>query len=227
MGQDPPGWYYVGNGQLRYKFGDFWTDQYKTIGHSEQAVPTASIESSDPVPTHTVPTMRLPHLRTPRLITAVCAGLLGLGVGGGLLTPDVRHEWASWAVAQASQLSALISGQAPLTPARTPDAKVKAQAKAAADARAKAKAKAKSNVRANAEAKARADVRAKAEAKARFAAKVMATPPGLVAPHAPAAKPKTRPTAPPAAPRHTATKPPVTPPSSPSRPTPRSVANPR
>ena len=203
MGQDPPGWYYVGNGQLRYKFGDFWTDQYKTIGHSEQADPTASIESSDPVPTHTVPTMRLPHLRTPRLITAVCAGLLGLGVGGGLLTPDVRHEWASWAVAQASQLSALISGQAPLTPARTPDAKVKAQAKAAADARAKAK------------------------AKARFAAKVMATPPGLVAPHAPAAKPKTRPTAPPAAPRHAASKPPVTPPSSPSRPTPRSVANPR
>ena len=239
MGQDPPGWYYVGNGQLRYKFGDFWTDQYKTIGHSEQAVPTASIESSDPVPTHTVPTMRLPHLRTPRLITAVCAGLLGLGVGGGLLTPDVRHEWASWAVAQASQLSALISGQAPLTPARTPDAKVKAQAKAAADAKAKAKAKAKADVRAKAEAKARADVRAKAEAKARadvrakaeakarFAAKVKATPPGLVAPHATAAKPKTRPTAPPAAPRHAASKPPVTPPSSPSRPTPRSVANPR
>lgn len=28
MGQDPPGWYYVGNGRLRYKFGDFWTDQY-------------------------------------------------------------------------------------------------------------------------------------------------------------------------------------------------------
>ena len=45
MAEDEPRWYYVGNGQLRYKFGDFWTDQYKTIGHSERAVPTASIES--------------------------------------------------------------------------------------------------------------------------------------------------------------------------------------
>ena len=97
MGQDPPGWYYVGNGQLRYKFGDFWTDQYRTIGHSERAVPAASIESSDPVPAHTSPNVRLPHPRTPRVLIAVCAGLLGLGVGGGLLKPDIRHEWVSWA----------------------------------------------------------------------------------------------------------------------------------
>jgi hypothetical protein len=205
MGQDPPGWYYVGNGQLRYKFGDFWTDQYKTIGHSERAVPTASIESSDPVPAHTSPNVRLPHPRTPRVLIAVCAGLLGLVVGGGLLKPDVRHEWVSWAAAQASQLSALISRPAHPTPATTRDATSKAEAKARADARANADA--------------RAD--------ARFAAKVKATPPGLVAPHAPAAKPKTKPAAPPAAPAHAATKPPVTPPSSPPRSTPRSVTSPR
>jgi hypothetical protein len=201
MGQDPPGWYYVGNGHLRYKFGDFWTDQYKTIGHSERAVPTASIESSDPVPAHTSPNVRLPHPRTPRVLIAVCAGLLGLGVGGGLLKPDVRHEWVSWAAAQASQLSALISRPAPPLPTTTPEAKVKADAKARADAKANAKAS--------------ADARAKA------------TPPGLVAPHAPAAKPKTKPAAPPAAPAHAATKPPVTPPSSPPRSTPRSVTSPR
>jgi len=197
MGQDPPGWYYVGNGQLRYKFGDFWTDQYKTIGRSERAVPTASIESSDPVPAHTSPNVRLPHLRTPRALIAVCTGLLGLGVGGGLLKPDVRHEWVSWAAAQASHLSALISRPAPPSPARTPDVKVKA------------------------------DATTKARADARFAAKVKATPPGLVAPHAPAANPKTKAASPPAAPAHASTKPPVTPPSRPPRSTPRSVANPR
>lgn len=118
MGQDPPGWYYVGNGQLRYKFGDFWTDQYKAIGHSERTVPLrvrVSLESSNPVPAHTSPNVRPPRLATPRLMIAVCVGLLGLGVGGGLLRPDVRHEWVSWAAAQASQLSALISGPAPHT----------------------------------------------------------------------------------------------------------------
>ena len=223
MGQDPPGWYYVGNGQLRYKFGDFWTDQYKTIGHSERAVPTASIESLDPVPARTSPIARMPHSRTPRVLTAVCAGLLGLTVGGGLLKPDVRHQWVSWATAQASQLSALISRPADSRPATTRDATAKAEAQARTDA------KARTDARANADAKAAAiaQAKAKAAADARFAARVKATPPGLVAPHAPAATPKTRPTAPPAAPPHTATKPPVTPPSSPSRSTPRSVANPR
>jgi len=221
MGQDPPGWYYVGNGQLRYKFGDFWTDQYKTIDHSERAVPTASIESLDPVPAHTSPIARLPHSRTPRVLTAVCAGLLGLSVGGGLLKPDVRHQWVSWATAQARQLSALISRPAHSTPATTRDATAKAEAKARTDAKANADAKAKAKAAAIAKAK------AKAAADARFAARVKATPPGLVAPHAPAATPKTRPTAPPAAPPHTATKPPRTPPSSPPRSTPRSATSPR
>jgi len=31
MGVDKPGWYYVGNGQLRYMDADGWTDQYKKI----------------------------------------------------------------------------------------------------------------------------------------------------------------------------------------------------
>ncbi len=217
MGQDPPGWYYVGNGQLRYKFGDFWTDQYKTIDHSERAVPTASIESSDPVPAHTSPIAKLPHSRTPRVLTAVCAGLLGLSVGGGLLKPDVRHQWVSWATAQASQLSALISRPAHSAPATTRDATAKAKARVDANTR--------TDARANADAKAKA--KAKAGADARFAGRVKATPPGLIAPHSPAATPKTRPTAPPAAPPHAATKPPVTPPSSPPRSTPRSATSPR
>lgn len=156
MAQDPPGWYYVGNGRLRYKFGDFWTDQYKTIEHSERAVPKANIESSDPVLAHTSPNAGMPRLRTTRLIAVVCACLLGLGVGGGLLQPDIRHDLASWA-----------------------------------------------------------------------AAKVKSTPAHPGAPHAPAAKPKTKVAEPPAAPAHAATKPPVTPPSSPPKSIPRSVTNPR
>jgi hypothetical protein len=228
MGQDPPGWYYVGNGQLRYKFGDFWTDQYKTIGYSEQAVPTANLGSSNPVPPHTSPSVWPPHRATPRLMIAVCIGLLGFGVGGGLLRPDVRHEWVSWAAAQASQLSALISGPATHTPA-TGDAKVKADARANADAKARANADAKARAHARASAKARADARAnaKARADAKFAAKVKSTPPGVVAPHAPTAKPKTKAAAPSTTPANAAAKPPVTPPSSLSRSTPRSVNNSR
>ena len=216
MGQDPPGWYYVGNGQLRYKFGDFWTDQYKTIDHSERSVSTESIEASDPVPASTSPNVGMHRLRRPRLMIAVCACLLALGVGGGLLKPDIRHELVSWAAAQASNLSALISRPASPTPSTTGDATVKA------DARAKAEVKDRADARADA----RANAKARADAKAR-AAKVKSTPPRLVAPHAPVAKPKTKVAEPPAAPAHAATKPPVTPPSSPPRSTPRSVTSPR
>lgn len=153
MAQDPPGWYYVGNGQLRYKFGDFWTDQYKTIDHSEGSVSTESIEASDPAPAHPSPSVGMPRLRTPRLMIAICACLLGLGVGDGLLKPDIRHEWVSWAAAQASQLSALISRPASPTPATTRDATVKADARAKADAKARAKADAKARANAKAAAK--------------------------------------------------------------------------
>jgi hypothetical protein len=147
MGQDPPGWYYVGNGQLRYKFGDFWTDQYKTIDHSEPAVLPAGMEPSNPAPAQTSSNVSLPHLRPPRLMIAVCACLLGLGVGGGLLKPDIRHEWVAWAAAQASQLSALISRPAPPTPATTRDALGKTDARANANANARADARAAAKVK--------------------------------------------------------------------------------
>src|SRR5674476_653045 len=206
MGQDPPGWYYVGNGQLRYKFGDFWTDQYKTIGHSEPAALPAGMEPSNPAPVQTSSNASLPHLRPPRLMIAVCACLLGLGVGGGLLKPDIRHEWAAWAAAQASQLSALISRPAPPTPATTRDAPGKTDTRANANAR----------------------------ADARAAAKVKSTPPRVkstpprVEPHAPAAKPKTKAAEPATPGARAATKPPAAPRSStPPRSTPRSVTNPR
>jgi len=31
MGAEEPRWYYVGNGQLRLKEGENWTDEYQTI----------------------------------------------------------------------------------------------------------------------------------------------------------------------------------------------------
>jgi hypothetical protein len=34
MAEDKPGWYYVGNGQLRYMDGDGWTEEYKPAGRA-------------------------------------------------------------------------------------------------------------------------------------------------------------------------------------------------
>lgn len=40
MGAEEPRWYYVGNGQLRLKNGENWTDEYQTIESRRAAVPS-------------------------------------------------------------------------------------------------------------------------------------------------------------------------------------------
>ncbi|NMM23987.1 MAG: hypothetical protein HHJ11_10890 [Phycicoccus sp.] len=40
MGAEEPRWYYVGNGELRLKDGDNWTDEFKTIENRRAAVPS-------------------------------------------------------------------------------------------------------------------------------------------------------------------------------------------
>jgi hypothetical protein len=132
LSQDPPGWYYVGKGLLRYKFGDFWTDRYKSIDPSEPTAPPADSRSSNPASLSTPPNARRSRPRASRLSIAVCAGLLGLGVGGGLLKPNIPHELVSWAAALKSQVSALLVGPAPPTSATTSDAKAQSKAKAKA-----------------------------------------------------------------------------------------------
>lgn len=107
MGEDKPGWYYVGTGQLRYHDGDGWTDQYKPIeGPKTSSVPVIN-ESSDAARSNKSPDVKKPHRRTSPIVIALCAGLVGLGVGVGLLNSNVLTSWASWASERAGQGSAL------------------------------------------------------------------------------------------------------------------------
>jgi hypothetical protein len=178
LSHDPPGWYYVGKGRLRYKFGDFWTDQYKSIDPPEPTVPSANSGSSNPASLNTPPNVRQPRLRASRLTIAVCAGLLGLGVGGGLLKPGIPHEVVSWATALKSHVSALLVGPASPTPPASSDAK----------------------------AQAKADVKAKADAKAKRDTKAKAQPSHSAPPHSPTVTPKPKVLKPPATPAHAAPK---------------------
>ncbi|MDQ1535758.1 MAG: hypothetical protein QOE58_151, partial [Actinomycetota bacterium] len=47
MHEDEPGWFYVGNGQLRFKDGDNWTDQYHELD-KPKADPTEKNDTSTP-----------------------------------------------------------------------------------------------------------------------------------------------------------------------------------
>jgi hypothetical protein len=54
MGTEEPRWFYVGNGQLRLKDGDNWTDEYQTIesrrAHASQAAAVVEPDSQHPLP---------------------------------------------------------------------------------------------------------------------------------------------------------------------------------
>jgi hypothetical protein len=142
MGVDKPGWYYVGNGQLRYMDGDGWTDQYKRTDDPYKPIDEPPVRArplqanTEPVnrvspsaaTTNKPPGAKKPRRRTSLLVIAVCVGLVG--VGGGLLRPDVFHGATSWAAEQAGQISALISPPAPTPQAIAAKPKAKAKAKA-------------------------------------------------------------------------------------------------
>lgn len=122
MGTDTPGWYYA-NGQLRYRDSDGWTDQYKPIAGPRAGAKPASGEPTDhakasPSPDAKRSRRRTPRRRTSTLVIAVCAGLVGFGLGGGLLNADAFHGWASWASQKASETYAMVSPQAPTTKAK-------------------------------------------------------------------------------------------------------------
>lgn len=128
MSADQLGWFYF-NGQLRYKDGQGWTGRYKPIEGPAGTTSPAKGKSADHATAPTSPTVRAPHRILTHLLTAVCAGLLGIGVGAGLLQPGVIHGWVSWASHQAGQVSALFSSQTPSTRVPSSDAKVKGPAK--------------------------------------------------------------------------------------------------
>ena len=139
-----PGWYYVGNGQLRYMDGDGWTDQYKRTDDPYKPIDEPPVRAK-PLQANTEPVNRVspsaattnkpsgakkPHRRTSPLVIAFCVGLLALGVGGGLLRANVFSGWAAWATEQAGQISAFISPPAPTPQAIAAKPKAKAKAKA-------------------------------------------------------------------------------------------------
>jgi hypothetical protein len=49
MAGDKPGWYYVGNGQLRYMDGDGWTEEYKPADRAGAGA-NAGKSDSEPAP---------------------------------------------------------------------------------------------------------------------------------------------------------------------------------
>ena len=122
MGEEKAGWYYV-DGQLRYKDDAGWTDQYKAISGPRSTAPAVNGEPTHQVKTSSSPAANVPRRKTSLLVTAVCAGLFGFSVGGGLLNADAVHGWVGWATVKASQIHTPISPEAP--PKQAPAVAVK------------------------------------------------------------------------------------------------------
>ncbi len=116
MDVDNTGWYYT-NGQLRYKDEDGWTERYKAVAGPRATKAPADSEPTDNGIANSVPDAKLPRRRTLRLAIAVCAGLLGFGVGNDPPNGDSSDGWVAWATAKATQISAMISAPVPLAPA--------------------------------------------------------------------------------------------------------------
>lgn len=114
MGADTPGWYYF-EGQLRYKDGTGWTELYKAIAGPRAAVAAAAkADTPDPSKVKPSPAAKKPRRKTSPVVIAVCAGLIGFSIGGGLLNPDVVQTSIAWASVKAGQVQALISPPAPV-----------------------------------------------------------------------------------------------------------------
>lgn len=100
MGADQLGWFYF-DGQLRYKDANGWTERYKPIEIRGAAAPPrgktldakAEAEPGSKAPRRRGRSRRR---RVTHVLTVVCAGLLGLGLGGGWLRPDLLHGNVSW-----------------------------------------------------------------------------------------------------------------------------------
>jgi hypothetical protein len=127
MRADQLGWYYF-NGQMRYKDGNGWTERYKPVDGPGATSTRVKVQFADGATAPTPPVVRQPRRRLSLLLTALCAGLLGVAVGGAVVNPAAMHGWFSWANDQASQVSSLFSPQAPSTqvPLADPQAQVKA-----------------------------------------------------------------------------------------------------
>lgn len=107
-----PGWYYVGNGRLRFKNAEGWTDEYRTIDEPESPTPPKVF------PTEAASTVSSPGKRLPRW--AIAATVTAVAVGGawasGLLPDGIAAVERTWTTSSAAD------GADPLRPASIPPA---------------------------------------------------------------------------------------------------------
>jgi hypothetical protein len=123
MSADQLGWYYF-NGQMRYKDGNGWTERYKPVDGPGALATRVKVHVAEKATAATSPVVRQPRRRLSLLLTALCAGLLGVAVGGGVINRAGMHGWFLWATDQVSQVSALFSPQTPSTDVPLTDPKV-------------------------------------------------------------------------------------------------------
>ena len=83
MAGDKPGWYYVGNGQLRHMDGDGWTEEYKPADRAGAAKsdPEPDPASCEVLEFVTEEPTRRSRRGTPSLATRVLAAVLQLIAG--------------------------------------------------------------------------------------------------------------------------------------------------
>jgi hypothetical protein len=87
-----PGWYYVGNGRLRYRVGDQWTELYQTIDHPQVTAATAN-STPVPAPASTRPGTRQPPPGESPLVSMVLAALRCVGIARPKPKPFYRRWW--------------------------------------------------------------------------------------------------------------------------------------
>ena len=115
MGTEEPRWFYVGNGQLRLKDGEDWTDEYQTI-ESRRAVASQATAVVEPDSQHPLPGAR-PRGR-PLLWLMVCAAVV---VAGGTGTAFARDALKHGGLLSAS--AAAVVAPAKSAPAKGASAK--------------------------------------------------------------------------------------------------------
>jgi len=80
MGEQAPGWYYCGHGQLRFMDADGWTDQYKSADSTRANALLAAPAATTADPQQHVPASRSRGRTGVRLLVAVCLiGVVGTG----------------------------------------------------------------------------------------------------------------------------------------------------
>jgi len=106
MGTEEPRWFYVGNGQLRLKDGEDWTDEYQTIesrrAHAPQAAAVVEPDSQHPLPG------ARPRGR-PMLWLMICAAVVVAGGTGTAFARDALKHGGLLSASSAFPAAAVVA----------------------------------------------------------------------------------------------------------------------